>query len=101
QNPRSMRQTARATLATDPNLATLVKAPQDATETRQDQLGPRYPMLENVSLFRDKDGTSYLLSSKANVKLPAGVLLMLKNEPDGSSEAKASSKAGDEPALPH
>ena len=79
----------------------MAKAPLDATETRSDQPGPKYPMLENVSLFRDKNGTTYLLSSKANVKLPAGVLLMLKNEPDGSSEAKASSKAGDEPALPH
>ena len=103
QNPRSMRQTARATLATDPNLATLVKAPQDATETRQDQLGPRYPMLENVSLFRDKDGTSYLLSSKANVKLPAGVLLMLKNEPESEATKgkTASGTSGNETSPPH
>jgi hypothetical protein len=80
------RQNARVMAQSDPSLSTLIKSPQDATVTGQDQVGPKYPVLENVSLFRGKNGTTYLLSSKSNVKLPAGVLLMLKNEPVGSSE---------------
>jgi hypothetical protein len=64
----------------------LTKLPQDATTPDQGELAPKYPTLENVGILRDKDGTVYLLSSKSNVKLPAGVLLMLKNEPVGISE---------------
>ncbi len=101
---RAPRQNARVMAESDPSLSTLIKSPQDATETPQDQAGPKHPMLENVGLFRDNKGTTYLLSSKANVKLPAGVLLMLKNEPDGSSETTegktASSASGNEPSLP-
>ena len=64
----------------------MIKAPQDATAAGQDEMSTRHPVLENVGILRDKDGTTYLLSSKSNVKLPAGVLLMLKNEPIGGSE---------------
>src|SRR5664280_561024 len=64
----------------------LTKSPQDATTPGQGELAPKYPTLGNVGILRDKDGTTYLLSSKSNVKLPAGVLLMLKNEPVGISE---------------
>jgi hypothetical protein len=56
----------------DPSLLTLIKSPQDATKTDQDELAPKYPTLGNVGILRDKDGTTYLLSSKSNVKLPAG-----------------------------
>jgi len=70
----------------DPSLSRLIKSPQDATQPREDE-APKYPSLENVGILRDKDGTTYLLSSKTNVRLPAGVLLMLNNEPAGSSEA--------------
>src|SRR5271165_5160 len=87
QNPRrAARQSARVTLQSDPSLSSIIKPPQDATETGQDEAAPKYPTLENVGILRDKDGTTYLLSSKTSVKLPAGVLLMLKNEPAGSSE---------------
>jgi len=86
-NPRrSSRQNAREAARTDPSLSTLIKSPQDATETGHDELPPKYPTLDNVGILRGQDGTTYLLSSKSNVKLPAGVLLMLKNEPLGSSE---------------
>src|SRR5271165_5785397 len=81
-NPRrASRASAGAAAHNDPSLSNIIKAPQDATETGQDELVPQHPALENVGILRDKDGTTYLLSSKANVKLPAGVLLMLKNEP--------------------
>ena len=104
QNPRTMRQSARATLATDPTLSSLIKAPLDANETGQAELGTRYPVLDNVGIFRDKNGTTYLLSAKSNVKLPAGVLLMLKNEPGGSSETaegKPASGTSTDDRLPH
>ena len=84
---RAARQNPAAAARSDPSLSTLIKSPQDATQTGGADLAPSYPMLENVGILRDKDGTTYLLSSKSNVKLPAGVLLMLKNEPIGSSEA--------------
>lgn len=100
-NPRGMRQSARAAVTTDPNLSSMVKAPQDATETAPPDSGARYPMLENVGIFRDKNGATYLLSAKSNVKLPAGVLLMLKNEPVGSSETAAAKTATSASATEH
>ncbi|HME31820.1 MAG TPA: hypothetical protein VKG65_03625 [Terriglobales bacterium] len=104
QNPRTRRQSARATLATDPTLSSIIKAPLDANETSQAELGTRYPVLDNVGIFRDKNGTTYLLSAKSSVKLPAGVLLMLRNEPGESSETAegrpASGTSTDE-RLPH
>jgi hypothetical protein len=63
-----------------------MKWPRDGTETGQNESAPKYPALDNVDFLRDKDGTTYLLSSKTNVKLPAGVLLMLKNEPVETSQ---------------
>ena len=84
------RRTGRGSVAvaaeSDPSLSSIIRSPQDATETAQNELAPKYPTLENVGILRDKDGTTYLLSSKTNVKLPAGVLLMLKNEPVGGPE---------------
>ena len=76
----------------DPTLSGLIKAPQDATDTGQDQLSAHPPLLDNVSIVRSKDGTTYLVSPKGNVKLPAGALLMLQNEPVASSDA-ANAKA--------
>jgi len=93
-NPRRpARQNAGQAARLDPSLSTLIKSPQDANETGQDELSPKYPTLENVGILRSEDGTTYLLSSKSNVKLPAGVLLMLKNEPVGGSEITAAKGA--------
>lgn len=78
---RPSRQSVRVAAASDPELSNVVRAPRDATITNEPGTGTKYPALENVGFFRDKDGTTYLLSSKANVKLPAGVLLMLQNQP--------------------
>jgi len=58
----------------------IFRTPQEATETNPAEPA-QYPKLDNVGMLRAVDGTVYLVSSKANVKLPAGVLLMLKNEP--------------------
>jgi len=86
------RQNARWAARDDPSLSSMIKAPQDATATGQDEMSTRHPLLENVGIVRDKDGTTYLFSSKANVKLPDGVLLMLTNEPVASAES-ANAKA--------
>jgi len=67
----------------------IFKTPQEATDSSQDQPVAKYPKLDNVGMVRDNTGTVYLVSSKANVRLPAGVLLMLKNEPAGSLETTA------------
>ena len=96
-NPRRTgRQSAGAAAHDDPSLSNLIKSPQDATQAGQDE-APKYPKLDNVGILRDKDGTTYLLSSKTNVKLPAGALLMLRNEPAGSSEATDAKTATNAP----
>ena len=84
---RASRPSARIAARDDPTLSNIIKPPQDATASGQDQISLRHPMLENIGIVRDKDGTTYLFSSKANVKLPNGVLLMLTNEPVESSES--------------
>jgi hypothetical protein len=86
-SPRTSRQSARVTAGDDPSLSNAIRAPQEATESSAGVTPPRYPMLENVGILRDKDGTTYLLSSKGSVKLPAGVLLMLRNEPAENTDA--------------
>jgi hypothetical protein len=88
---RAGRMSARAAAGNDPSIPGLIKAPQDATDTPAAQSVSKYPMLEDVGIFRDKNGTTYLLSAKSNVKLPAGVLLMLQNEP-GESAGTTSAK---------
>jgi hypothetical protein len=75
------RQSVRVAARSDPELSNLVPTPQDANDRPPEESGVKYPMLENVGILRDKDGTTYLLSAKSTVKLPAGVLLMLSNEP--------------------
>jgi len=80
-NRRTARQAARTSAMSDPSLSGLIRPPQDANDTVQDESGLKHPWLENVGILRDKDGTTYLLSSKASVTLPGGALLMLRNEP--------------------
>jgi hypothetical protein len=71
----------------DPNRSYVARAQQDAMTTSRDPLGANQSSaLKDVSLLRDKDGITYLVSPKSNVKLPSGLMLMLKNEPAGSSE---------------
>jgi hypothetical protein len=71
------------------DLAGIFNSPQEATESHPVESTAKYPRLDNVGILRDKDGTVYLVSSKTNVKLPAGVLLILRNEPLGGSETAA------------
>jgi len=84
---RTARQAARTSAMSDPSLSGLVRTPVDANETIQDESGLKHPWLENVGIIRDNDGTTYLLSSKANVTLPGGALLMLRNDPVPNSAA--------------
>ncbi len=85
-NRRTARQAARTSAMTDPTLSNLIRTPQDASEAAREESRTKYPSLENVGILRDKDGTTYLVSSKSTVKLPAGVLLMLSNEPVANSK---------------
>jgi len=96
-NLRGNRQNVR--WAAKDTLSSMIKPTQDATAPGPDEVSTRHPLLENVGIMRDKDGTTYLFSSKANVKLPAGVLLMLTNEPVASSEA-ADAKAATAASAP-
>ena len=98
-SPRAARQSARVAAGDDPSLSNAIRAPQEATESSAGVPPPKSPMLDNVGILRDKDGTTYLLSSKSNVKLPAGVLLMLRNEPaKGTAAADEKSANGVNPA---
>ena len=74
------------------------KTPQEATDSTQPQPTGKYPRLDNIGIQRATDGTVYLVSTKANVKLPAGVLLMLKNEPPAGPETVAARSAADTPS---
>ena len=101
-NPRrAARQSVRVMAESDPSLSSVIKSPQDSTQTSQNDVAPKYPTLDNVGILRDKVGTTYLVSSKTNVKLPAGALLMLKNEPAGSAETAAKTTISASGAGPH
>jgi hypothetical protein len=63
----------------DTTLSTLTKPPTDAST--QDEFKVKPPALQDLKLVRDKDGMSYLFSSKSDVKLPGGSLFMLQNHP--------------------
>jgi hypothetical protein len=59
----------------------LERFPQDETAGLQEQVVARPATLKDVRIVRDNDGTSYLVSTKSNVKLPSGTLFMLQNRP--------------------
>ena len=80
------------------DLASILKTPQEATESNPDESTAKYPRLDHVDILRDKDGTVYLVSSKTNVKLPAGVLLILRNEPPGGPETAAAKSTSGTPS---
>jgi hypothetical protein len=93
--PRAGRQTR---VVPRDDLASIFKTPQEATESNQDESTAKYPRLDNVGILRDKDGTVYLVSAKTNVTLPAGVLLILKNEPVGSPKTTAARTSSSTPS---
>ena len=72
----------------------LANFPHDETETAwsQDQAAAGTATLKDVRIVRDKDGTSYLVSAKTNVKLPGGALFMLQNHPLPASDQSTPSK---------
>jgi len=100
-NRRAARQAGRTSAMSDPSLSGLIRTPQDASDAAHDEVEAKPPSLDGVGIQRDKDGTTYLLSSKSNVKLPAGVILMLSNQPVTNSETtqdrKASASSAQEP----
>ncbi len=78
---RAGRLSGRVAAQSDADLSSLTKPPQDATEQSQGDLPARPGTLNDLRIVRDKDGMSYLFSSKSDVKLPSGTLFMLQNRP--------------------
>ncbi len=76
---RAARMSGRVAAQSDNSLSTLTKPPTDAST--QDEFRVKPPTLTDLRIVRDKDGTSYLFSSKSDVKLPGGTLFMLQNSP--------------------
>ena len=69
----------------------LGRFPQDETAGPQDQVVAKLATLQDVRIVRDKDGTSYLVSTKTNVKLPGGTRFMLQNlSPTAPDQSTAS-----------
>jgi hypothetical protein len=91
-NPRrTARMSGRVAAQADTTLSTLSKPPTDATGQEEFRVKPA--PLKDVRIVRDKDGMSYLFSSKSDVKLPGGTLFMLQNHtavaPDQPAAAQA------------
>jgi hypothetical protein len=76
---RNARMAGRTAAQSDTTLSTLTKPPTDAST--QDEFKVKPPALQDLKLVRDKDGMSYLFSSKSDVRLPGGSLFMLQNHP--------------------
>ena len=47
------------------------------------------PLLQNVRIFHDKSGNTFLLTQGRNLKLPAGLKLMLLNQTTASALSSA------------
>lgn len=74
---------------TETNQSSLPRFPEEKTTQSQGQIMARVPTLENVRIVRDKDGISYLVSAKTNLKLPSGAAFMLQNCPVTSEQSAA------------
>ncbi len=70
----------------------LANFPQDETAGSHDRVVTRPAMLHDVRILRDKDGTSYLVSTNTNVKLPSGTMFMLQNRPPAAPDQSTTSK---------
>jgi len=66
--------------------------PQGETVGSPGQVVENLGTLKDVRIVRDKDGTSYLVSAKTNVKLPGGALFMLQNHPLPASDQSTTYK---------
>ena len=87
-NPRrNGRMSGRVAAETDSNLSQLTKPPQDASGQEVTTTKPL--PLNDLRIVRDKDGITYLFSSKSDVKLVSGSLFMLKNQPTTGPDQSA------------
>lgn len=87
--PRTSRARGRTAAQSETSPSSLAKVSQDAAVQSPGQVMVRVAILKDVRILRDKDGTSYLFSTKSNVKLPRGTLFMLQNCPPSSPEQSA------------
>jgi hypothetical protein len=70
----------------------MTRPPLDASEMAKDSTVARPAALQDLRIVRDKDGMSYLVSAKSNVKLPGGTLFMLQNRPPTAPDQSTTSK---------
>ncbi len=84
------RMSGRVAAQGDTTLSTLSKPPTDATGQEEPQAKPA--ALKDIRIIRDKDGISYLFSSKSDVKLPSGTLFMLQNHPAPAPDQSAAAQ---------
>ena len=62
--------------------AAMPRPPQDATTSGPEEIANAHRhALEDIQIVRDKNGVTFLLSHKHNLKIPSGTLLMLRNQP--------------------
>ncbi len=84
------RMSGRVAAQGDTTLSTLSKPPTDATD--QEEFRAKPVPLKDIRIIRDKDGMSYLFSSKSDVKLPEGTLFMLQNHPAVAPDQSAAAQ---------
>ena len=68
------------------------KFPQGETVGSPDEIVENLGTLKDIRIVRGKDGTSYLVSAKTNVKLPGGAFFMLQNHPLPAADQSTTSR---------
>ena len=92
-SPRRLgRLSGRVAAQSDAELSSMTRLPLDASEMAKDSTVARPAALQDLRIVRDKDGMSYLVSAKSNVKLPGGTLFMLQNRPPTAPDQSTTSK---------
>jgi len=95
---RAGRESVRAAAQDGIDISPSTRLPQDAIGGSQPDLSTKTPPLKELRIVRDKDGIAYLFSSKSNVKLPSGTLLVLQNQ--AISGLARSGGEGPQPSRP-
>ena len=95
---RAARESVRAAAQDGLDMSPSTRMPQDAMGGSPPDLSTKAPPLKELRIVRDRDGIAYLFSSKSNVKLPSGTLLVLQNQ--AISGLARSGGEGPQPSRP-
>jgi hypothetical protein len=71
----------------------LGRPPRDATVERNDGMQLSYHGVNDLLLMKDQNGRVFLVSKKDHLKLPSGMMLMLRNKPPAALGQAAAPKA--------